>query len=106
MNTPKTKGGSAGNTGTALTGNECFQIPAHGLARKSLCDSTQAQRPEASPPGPALAQPDPGPWPSIIILARLRFLCLPVNIAARLGPQPGLQAALALIPALIEEVRS
>jgi hypothetical protein len=101
MNTPKTKGGPAGNTGTALTGNECFQIPAHGLARKSLCDSAQAHRPEASPPGPALARPDPGPRPSLATLA----LCLPVTLAARLGPQPGLNAALALIPAILEEVR-
>lgn len=58
-----------------------------------------APRPEASQAGPALARPDPGPWPSPVTLA----LCLPVTLAARLGPQPGLQAALAFIPAIFEE---
>ena len=87
MHTPKKKGGPASNTGTALRQNESLQIPAHGHARKSEC-----------PPGPALARP--GPWPSLATLA----LCLPVAIAARLGPLPGLNAALAWIPALLEEV--
>jgi hypothetical protein len=91
MHTPKKKGGPASNTGTALRQNESLQIPAHGHARKSEC-----------PPSLALARPDPGPWPGVIILARLHVLCLPVAIAARLGPQPGLNTALAFIPALLE----
>jgi hypothetical protein len=94
MHTPKKKGGPASNTGTALRQNESLQIPAHGHARKSEC-----------PPGLALARPDSGPWPGVIILARLHVLCLPITLAARLGPQPGLNVALAVIPALVEEVR-
>jgi hypothetical protein len=78
-------------------------IPARPQPRQSC----PAQRPEASPPGPALAlaRPDPSAWPGVIILARLHVLCLPVTIAARLGPQPGLNTALAWIPAIIEEAR-
>lgn len=91
MHTPKKKGGPAGITGTALSEIESIQLLAHGHARKSEC-----------PPGLALARPDPGPWPSLATLARLHVLCLPVAIAARLGPQPGLNA-LAFIPAVIEE---
>ena len=105
MHTPKTKGGPAGNTRTALRQIESLHLPAHGQARKSHRAPAQAQRPEASPPGPALARPDPGPWPSAIMRARFHVLCLPVNIAARLGPQPGLNTALALIPAILKEVR-
>lgn len=97
MHTPKKKGGPAGITGTALSEIESIQLLAHGHARKSEC-----------PPGLALAlaRPDPGPWPSgLATLARLHVVRLPISIAARLGPQPGLNA-LALIPAILEEVRS
>lgn len=101
MHTPKIKGGPAGNTGTALSEIESFLIPAHGHACKpeSQPSPALAPRPKASPPGPALARPDPGPWLSPVTLA----LCLPVTLAARLGPQPGLQAALAFFPAFLEE---